>query len=264
MRVAGLYRYPLKSAAAESLRAADLEARGLAHDRRWMLVDEQGRFITGRTAPRLVLLQAEHLAHGLRLSSADLGELHCELPAADAPRLAVQVWNDQVQAVLVGDRFDRALSRWLGQPCRLVYMDEAALRMQQLLAAHAGPLSFADAAPLLLISEAAVDELNARCPQPMSMQRFRPNLVIAGCAAHAEDGWQRLRVGTAELVTTHACERCGFTAVDPHTAEIAARGEPLRTLASYRRRNSKVIFGMNAVVARAGRVELGDTVTVLD
>ena len=263
MRVAGLFRYPLKSAAPESLRAADLEARGLAHDRRWMLVDAQGRFITGRTAPRLVLLQAEHQAQGLGLSAPGLDRMQCPLPGADAPRLAVQVWNDQLQAALVGEEFDRALSHWLGQPCRLVYMDEAVLRTQQLVAAHAGPLSFADAAPLLLISAAAVDELNARCPQTMSMQRFRPNLVIAGCAAHAEDGWQRLRVGTAELVTTHACARCGFTSVDPHSAELAAKGEPLRTLASYRRRNGKVIFGMNAVVARAGRIQLGDTVTVL-
>jgi uncharacterized protein YcbX len=124
-------------------------------------------------------------------------------------------------------------------------------------------VSFADAFPLLLISRAALDGLNARLAKPVSMLRFRPNLVVEGVAAHAEDGWKRIRIGEVEFDVAKACTRCVFTTVDPMRGERDPDGEPLRTLIGYRRTADGVTFGQNLIPRSAGSVRVGDAVEVL-
>lgn len=259
MQIHALYEYPLKSAAARPVDRLELAPRGPANDRRWMVVDPDGGFLTGRQLPRMVLLRAEPGDGGLRLAAPGMPALSVAVPAPDAPRQRVTVWKDQVDASLAGEQADAWLSRFLGRPARLVHMDPAARR--PLKPAYAQPgdeVSFADGFPLLLISQASLDALNARLARPIPMTRFRPNLVVSGCAPHAEDGWRRLRIGGIEMEVAKPCVRCVFTTVDPATGERDPDGEPLRTLKEYRRGESGITFGVNLIARGSGVVRVGD------
>lgn len=267
MRLTGLNIYPLKSGAGIALGTADVEARGLPHDRRWMLVDGHGCFLTGRQWPRLVLLRATPVATGLRLEAPDLPPCEVAWPAATSGRLPVTVWNDTVEAAVAAPAAHAWLSRFLGCEVRLVHLDAASVRHKMLSPPHAPsshPLSFADAYPLLLVSEPSLAGLNSRLAEPVAMAHFRPNLVVSGSVPHAEDGWRRIRIGSAELEAVKACIRCVFTTVRPESGSRRQDGEPLRTLAGYRRGSDGVRFGINLVVRQPGRLALGDAVTVLD
>lgn len=261
-----LYRYPVKSTAAERLESAQVEPRGLAGDRRWMVVDGNGRFLTGRQFPRMVLLQAALRADGgLQLDHPDLGRATVARPPADAPRRSVQVWDATVEA----QRADPAAGAWLaplfGQPCELVYMDPQARRPVDPKYARPGDeVSFADGFPLLLISQAALDQLNGRASHPVSMLRFRPNLVVDGVAAHAEDGWRRIRIGALQFELAKPCVRCVFTTVLPDAGALDSGGEPLATLKAYRRSPKGITFGQNLIARSSGTLRCGDPVEVLE
>ncbi|MFP2909674.1 MOSC domain-containing protein [Pyxidicoccus sp. 3LFB2] len=261
----GLFRYPLKSGAGLPLTQATVEPLGLEHDRRWMAVRPDGSFITGRELPSLVRVRAVPGSAGLHLSAPGMPELEVPLPAASAPRLDVTVWQDTCSAARADGAADRWLSEYLGQPAALVYVDPVMQRpVDPSYAAPEDRVGFADAFPLLLISEASLADLNGRMAQPVPMSRFRPNLVVGGCEAFAEDGWKRLRIGTVELAVVKPCARCVFTTVDPETAQKDPQQEPLRTLAKFRRMDGNVMFGQNVVVRRPGTVRVGDSVEVLD
>lgn len=259
----GLYRYPLKSAAAECLDAATVEPRGLAGDRRWMVVDADGRFVTGRQHARLPLVRARVEGDDLLLAATGMPELRVS-PAPEQPRIAVTVWKDRVDAQPADHAADAWISGFLGQPARLVHMDMAAHRAVDPGYARPGDeVSFADGFPLLAISQASLDGLNARLGQPVSMLRFRPNLVIGGTTPHAEDGWRRVRIGEVEFDVVKPCTRCVFTTVDPERGERDPSGEPLRTLLGYRRGPTGVTFGQNLIPRGNGTLRLGDAVEAL-
>lgn len=265
MRLSAIHVYPIKSCAALAPGSAAVEPRGLAGDRRWMLVDADGRFITGRQVPRTVLLRAQPLAQGLRLDAPGLVPFEVALPPPDAPRRRVTVWKDDVRAADAGDAVAAWLGQALGREARLVHMDAAAARPLKPGYAPAGAeVSFADAFPLLALSQAALDGLNARLAAPLPMLRFRPNLVIEGSAPHAEDGWRRLRIGQVEFAMAKPCVRCVFTTVDPARGEFDPSGEPLRTLKTYRRSAEGITFGVNLVPRGRGTLRVGDAVEVLE
>lgn len=263
--LASLHIYPVKSCKQITLDAVQLEKRGLAYDRRWMIVDENARFLTGRELPRLTLIHAEPHAKGITLHAPQMSPLNVALPCMNALRLDVTVWKDNVSAQLADAPAQAWLSTFLRRPCRLVFMDEDCVRAVSIQHARAGDeVSFADAYPLLLISQAALDGLNARLAHPVSMRRFRPNLVVAGCGAHAEDQWRRLRIGEIEFDVIKPCTRCVFTTVDPERGEISADGEPLRTLIGYRRSAIGVTFGQNLIARGKGVIRTGDEVEILE
>ncbi|HYO51464.1 MOSC domain-containing protein [Archangium sp.] len=259
--------YPLKSCAGLPLARATVEPLGLQHDRRWMAVRPDGSFLTGRELPALVRVRAVPGPSGLHLSAPDMPGLEVPLPPAGAPRLDITIWKDTCSAARTHADADRWLSEYLGQPVLLVHVDE---RMQRRVdPTYATPedhVGFADGFPLLLISEASLADLNQRLAHPVPMARFRPNLVVDGCAAFAEDGWKRLRIGTVELTGVKLCARCVLTTVDPETARADPRQEPLRTLATYRRVSSRngVMFGQNVTVQRPGEIRVGDAVEILE
>ena len=264
IRLSALHIYPLKSCAALAPAQIDVETRGLAHDRRWMIVDAGRRFITGREQPRLVLIRAEPTPRGLLLRAPGQPDLLVPPPRASAQRIAVTVWRSVVDAALATDAAHAWVSQFLRSDCKLVYMDPRAARRVD--PDHAQPgdeVSFADAYPLLLISQGSLDALNAKLRQPVSMLRFRPNLVIDGVPPHAEDGWKRMRIGNIELELVKPCVRCGFTTVVPETGMLDPSGEPLRTMVSYRRGIKGVTFGMNVIARGRGKLSVGDSVEVL-
>jgi uncharacterized protein len=259
--------YPLKSCAGLPVTHATVEPLGLQHDRRWMAVHPDGTFMTGREMPALVRVRAVPGPSGLQLSAPGMPGLEVPLPPAEAPRLDVTIWKEVCSAARVHADADRWLSEYLGQPALLVHVDERTQRpVDPKYATPEDRVGFADGFPLLLISEASLADLNQRLEQPVPMSRFRPNLVVGGCAPFAEDGWKRLRIGTVELAGVKPCSRCVFTTVDPETARADPRQEPLRTLTTYRRRGPKggVMFGQNVIVRRPGEIRAGDAVEILE
>jgi uncharacterized protein YcbX len=261
--LSSLHVYPLKSAAPLILESAAIEPRGLQHDRRWMVIDTAGKFLTGRKHPRMTLIRVQLMAEGLCLEAPGMPEL--DLVASKADRIPATVWGSTVAACLATVEADAWISAYLGQPARFVHMDNAAVRSVDPVYARAGDeVSFADGFPLLLISQSALDALNDRLAVPVPMLRFRPNLVVSGTEAHAEDGWRRISVGEVEFDVVKPCTRCVFTTVDPDRGEFDSAGEPLRTLMTYRRGPSGVTFGQNLIPRGSGRVRVGDPVVILD
>jgi len=264
MHLSSLHVYPVKSCAALSPASAAVEARGLRHDRRWMIVDADGRFLTGRQHPVLVLLQAQPADEGIALSAPGRAPLFVPQPDGTRRRRCT-VWKDEVDAADAGDAAAAWLSDWLGTAARLVHMDAISRRAVSPKYGQPGnEVGFADAYPILLISQASLDGLNARLAAPLPMLRFRPNLVVAGAAApHAEDGWKRVRIGALEFDLVKPCTRCVFTTVDVERGDFDPGGEPLRTLKTYRRSGEGIVFGMNLIPRGAGTLARGDAVTVL-
>lgn len=262
--LASIHIYPLKSCAPLALDDAVIGKRGIDHDRRWMVTDTEGKFLTGRQYPRLTLIHAEPAGDALRLSAPDMPTLHLPMPAAHVARVGVQVWKSRVVALPADAAADAWISAFLGLSAHLVCMDPAGTRGVDPDYSLAGDeVSFADGYPLLLISQAALDQLNARLAMPVPMLRFRPNLVVAGTAPHAEDGWKRVRIATVEFDVVKPCIRCVFTTVDFERGQFDESGEPLRTLLTYRRTPKGVSFGQNLIPRRHGTVRTGDAVHVM-
>jgi uncharacterized protein len=265
LEVSAITIYPVKSCAGVPVTAAAVEARGLVHDRRWMIVDEHGKFVTGRQEPQLVLLHARPHADGIELAHERASPLSVALPSRTTPRVRVTVWKDTVDALPADDHANAWLTATFGRPLRLVFMDDAAHRpvRPDYASAH-DEVSFADGFPLLLIGQASLDHLNQKIGRVLPMARFRPNLVITGADAHAEDGWRRLRVGLVEFELPKLCTRCVFTTIDPLTGTADPTGEPLNTLKTYRRSPDGITFGQNLLPRAFGTVHVGDHVEVLE
>lgn len=261
--LSALHIFPVKSCAPLVLDAAAVEPRGLRHDRRWIVTDANGKFLTGRQHPRLTLLHAIPDRDALALSAPGLPPLRLEVPA-DGARVEVVVWANNVAALPANDVANAWISAFLGMPARFAYMDDACARPVNPDYAKAGDeVSFADAFPLLLISQGALDALNAKLAAPVPMLRFRPNFVVANTAPHAEDGWKRVRVGAVEFDVVKPCSRCVFTTVDFERGAFDPSGEPLKTLTTYRRGERGVTFGQNVIPRGTGTVRVGDDIEVL-
>jgi uncharacterized protein YcbX len=264
MRVTQLNIYPLKSCGQVPVDSALVEARGLAGDRRYMLVDESGRFLTQRRYPRMALIQPQRTDQGLRLCAPGLETLQLPTELVTDAQRNVSVWQSELDASLADGTINNWFSAFMGFPVQLVFMADRHERA--LKAGHGQPgdrVSFADGAPLLLISEASLAALNGRLAQPVTMQRFRPNLVVSAEQPFAEDSWRLIRIGEAEFEVSWACSRCVMTTVDPVTGDKDADGEPLKTLAAFRRSPEGIVFGQNLIPRGLGRIRVGDRVELL-
>jgi uncharacterized protein YcbX len=260
-----IYIYPIKSLGGIRLREADVEARGLRHDRRWLIVDERNRFMTQRQTAEMTLLEVSPAYNGFLVTHRtrpDLLPLFVPYEATPARTLFVTIWDDFVFAWRAEPAADEWLSEALGRTCRLVYMSDMAMRPVDPERNPAeAVVSFADAYPFLLIGQGSLDELNSRLPAPVPMNRFRPNLVFSGSAAHAEDAWQEFRIGEVDFRAVKACARCVVTTIDQQTGQ--KHPETLRVLTSYRTIGGKVMFGQNVTGAGAGLVRVGDALEVI-
>ena len=269
--VSALWVYPVKSCKGIAVDRCAVDLRGLRSDRRWMIIDDQGVFVTQRTAPRLALVRVVLDADTLEMRAPEGGALR--VPTAlppSSPRRRVRIWRDEVDAVDCGPDAARWISHWVGQPASLVFMPDDVRR--QVKPAYALPddiVGFADSFPLLIASTSSLGDLNARISAgspngapALPMDRFRPNVVVSDCAPWEEDTWKRISLGGLTVRVAKPCERCVITTTDQETA---ARGvEPLRTLAKFRRRDNDVLFAQNAVPDAPGSIAVGDAVTVLE
>lgn len=262
--LAAIHCYPVKSCRGVALSRAELDSLGVRHDRAWMVVDEDGRFVTQREAPRLALVGTAFEGGALRLGAPSLPPLRLPLDGRPGPLREVRVWRHAEPAVDQGDEAADWFGAHLGQPVRLVRLaPDHRRRVNPERFPGEAYTAFSDGYPLLLLSTASLAELNRRLETPLGMERFRPNLVVEGCAPHAEDAWRRVRIGAVELALVKDCPRCVVTTVDPATGRRAG-SDPLRTLARYRRRKDEVLFGRNAVHLAPGTLRVGDAVEVLE
>lgn len=259
--LSALYRYPVKSMRGERLAASPVSPIGLPFDRMWMVGDPDGRLMTGREYPELVLIAAQPSDAGVTLSAPGRPALFVPNEAFTKPHPAT-VWGDDFSAWHGADDADAWISDYVGAHLKFLWTGAASAR--RLKTDPAVPLSFADGFPLLLIGQASLDDLSARIGHPMGMERFRPNLVVEGRAAFAEDGWKRIRIGGAMFRIAKPCERCVFTTVDPETGLKGPDQEPLRTLAKYRRTPAGVIFGQNIIVEGATELHVGMPVEIIE
>jgi uncharacterized protein YcbX len=261
LRLTGLHIYPIKAARGISLGVSEVDAFGLRHDRRWMVVDQSGGFLSQRSHPRLALVVPSIGDGTLQIEAPGMPALCIPLHPRDTIATSVSVWDDSCPATWLGEQAARWFSDFLGCPCSLVHMADQVIRPANPGFARPGArVSFADGFPFLLISEESLADLNGRLAQPLPLNRFRPNLVVAGAPPYAEDGWQHIEIGGIAMRVVKPCGRCVVTTTDQVTAD---RGkEPLHTLATYRKQNGEVMFGQNVVHDQEGALRVGDPLVV--
>ena len=269
--LAGIYRYPVKSCRREELQHAEVEPWGLAGDRRLMVVDAGGSCVTAREYAQLVLVNVELEGDGLRLHAPGMPEL--AVPEPHGERVRVDVHGNQIVATPAAPAAHAWFSELIGTPARLVYLDDPTRRRPSPdFSEPDDRVSLADSYPLLMASADSLAALNtaiasgARAAEgPLPITRFRPNLVVSGAAAWAEDGWRRVRIGSVTFRAAKGCDRCVLTLVDPDTA--AKGNEPIATLSKIRRWDGATWFGMQLIPdlpAPGNTVRVGDRVEILD
>jgi len=266
LTLTGLFLYPVKSLGGYAVPEAEVTTRGLRHDRRWLLVDERNHFMTQRQQPELALLAVAPAYNGFLLTHRqrpDLLPLFVPFEATPDRTLFVTIWDDMAWAWRGTPEADAWLAEALGRPCRLVYMSDMVRRdVEPELNPEGQLVSFADGYPFLLIGEAALADLNARLAQPVLLNRFRPNLVFGGGPAYDDDTWNEFAIGEVAFRAVRGCGRCVLTTIDQQTATKSPVGEPLRTLATYRKAESSTLFGQNVTGPSQGHLRVGDTLTV--
>ena len=262
-----IWIYPIKSLGGISLQSAVPERRGLRYDRRWMLVDENGRFVSQREIPQMALLStaidASNLSVFWKNDPSKKIDIPLQINPLELPKLQVEVWSDRMAARVLPDAFNTWFSENLGQNLRLVYMPDTTRRRADGRYAPAGHhVSFADGFPYLIVGQASLDELNRRLEQPLPMNRFRPNFVFTGGDPFEEDDWSAFSIDQQAFLGVKPCARCSITTTDQETAERAV--EPLKTLATFRKSGNRILFGQNVVWlgAEAGLVQVGDAIVL--
>lgn len=257
--------YPIKSAKGTALERGVVMATGLEHDRRWLVVDDEGKFLTQREEPRLCLITPTVGATQLTIAAPGMQDVGLPVGELGGERRRVTIWDDQVEAVMAPAPIGEWLSDFLGARYHLARIPGSSVRgVDPTFGVPGDRVGFADAFPFLILSQASLDDLNQRLVaqggHALPMNRFRPNLVITGCPPFAEDGWGRVRIGNIGFRVVKPCARCVITSTNQATGHTSR--EPLRTLAGYRRSGTKVMFGQNACHDGEGVLHVGDAVTL--
>jgi uncharacterized protein len=260
-RVTRLAIYPVKGLGGQLLDVAEVQERGFAWDRRWMLVGEGNRFLTQRVLPKMATIKARVRAGELVLSHGNSEITVATKPPSTASKIQATIWNDRVEAVFLPEP-GQWLSGILNYHCDLVFMPDTTRRpVNPAFARPDDIVGFADAYPILLIGEASLADLNARLDDPVPIDRFRPNIVVSTNEPFIEDQWGEIEIGSTLICGTKASDRCSVPTVDQLTGESAGP-EPIRTLALYRRFGKGVYFGQNLTIRQMGRIAVGDVVSV--
>ncbi|HTI61526.1 MOSC domain-containing protein [Mucilaginibacter sp.] len=263
LQISGLYIYPIKSMAGISVNRAQVTDRGFEYDRRWMLVDENNLFISQREVAELALMNIDINEKGLSVTYKR-GNTSISIPfQPETSEFAeVTIWDDTCTGQFVSQAADEWFSNMLNIRCRLVYMPDATHRITDQRYTSANSVtSFSDGYPFLIIGQASLDDLNSRLEKSVPMNRFRPNIVFTGGEPYSEDMMHTFEIGNIQFHGVKLCARCPIPTIDQQSLE---RGkEPLKTLARYRFKNNKIMFGQNLVHNSAGQIAVGDELKVL-
>ncbi|WP_186756090.1 MOSC domain-containing protein [Echinicola salinicaeni] len=263
MKIQDIYIYPIKSLGGIRLQESEVLTKGFKWDRRWMLVDEQGTFLSQRSLHHMALLQVDLQENGLKVFHKTKQDQYINIPFTPETDdfIQVQVWGDSLLGQIVSTKANQWFSEVLNINCQLIFMPEDSFRpIEEKYSVDNETVSFADAMPYLLIGQGSLDDLNSRLENPVPMERFRPNLVFSGGKAFQEDDWSNIQIGDCSFKITKPCARCVLTTVDQNTGLKGK--EPLKTLSAYRRKNNKVLFGQNLISLKNGTVKVGDELIV--
>lgn len=265
LQLSEIWVYPIKSLGGISLTEAVAEPRGLRYDRRWMLVDENGRFVSQREIPKMAMLgtalDTVTLSVFWKHDPAERVTIPLDINLEQLPIIEVEVWGDRCAAGVLPDEINDWFSTQLEENLRLVYMPDTTKRWADERYAPSGQhVSFADGFPYLIIGQATLDELNRRLEQPLPMNRFRPNFVFTGGEAFEEDNWQAFSIQDQKFMGVKPCARCSIPSIHQETAERAA--EPTKTLATFRKFDNKILFGQNVIWLGDGEplIRVGDQI----
>lgn len=257
LKLSEIWIYPVKSLGGIRLSSSKVLDKGLQYDRRFMLVDEGGMFMTQRIFPKMALLKTSISSEKLTVTNENHSVTIAIIPAKGSDDRPVQIWNDLVMAHEVDPEYSAWFSERLDMKCKLVFFPEENPRaVDPNYRVNGENVSFQDAYPVLIIGQSSLDDLNTRLSDPVPMNRFRPNLVFTGGDPYEEDTWRYFKVGSNRFAGVKPCARCVLTTVNQDTAEKGK--EPLRTLATYRNVNNKILFGQNLVAVDSGVISVGD------
>jgi uncharacterized protein len=264
--LSSLTYYPIKACRGFDVTESHVERMGLANDRRMMVVTPEGEFLTQREHARLALITPTLKNDLITLSAPGFDSIHFAIQKSGTP-VPVNIWKSKgVSAIDQGEETARWFSDWLGTSVRLVHVDskfKRKLNPDYAVSAedHTG---FADGYPILIISEASLQDLNSKLgvSHALPMNRFRPNIVVKDCAPFAEDTWKRIRIGDVEMALVKPCPRCVVTTIDKETLE--KNKEPLKTLNTYRKQEGGAMFGMNVIPLNEGGIKVGMSVEILE
>lgn len=261
MTLNDIFIYPVKSLAGIRVAQWDVVETGLRYDRQWMLIDENGQFLSQRRLPKMALIQTRLTDAELILSAPNFADFTLPLESSGGAIIQSTVWKDCCDAQHISNEADAWFSAVLDMQCQLVYLPPETKRGVDLTYANdADRVAFADGFPFLIVSENSLNALNSALEIPVEIARFRPNLVIAGCDAYAEDSWREIRIGNIDFRLPKPCSRCSVPAINPKTAEVGK--EPLTTLSRLRKWQNKIYFGQNALHNQCGELKVGQDVDV--
>ena len=261
LKLSEIWIYPIKSLGGISLQQSKVLEKGLVHDRRWMLVDEFGQFLTQRVYSQMALFKLSFENQGLKITFGNNTNHLSFTNPSPIDLMKVTIWDDSVLACEVSTAHSEWFSTLLRMKCKLVFFPEGNSRpVDPTYKVNDEQVSLADAYPFLIIGQSSLDNLNEKLQEPLPMNRFRPNLVFSGGAPHEEDTWRDFTVGSNRFVGVKPCARCVLTTVNQDPAEKGV--EPLKTLATYRKQENKILFGQNLIALDHNTISVGDTITV--
>lgn len=266
IQVSGLWIYPIKSCRGIAVDSFDLDERGPRNDRRWMLVDDDDDFLTQRSLPRMALIDVALQGDDVQLGAPGMSALTVAAHT-DAPDELCTIWRDTIPLRHAQPDADAWFSEFLGMSVRLMRMPDATQRViDPAYSPTTRLVTLADGYPILLIGEGSLgllnEKLTARGESAVPIERFRPNIMVSGTAAHEEDEWASIRIGDVACRGVKPCARCTIPTVDIATGQPGK--EPSRTLAEYRKHGSNIFFGQNVIHDAAGSIRRGDTLTVVN
>jgi len=259
LKLTNIYIYPVKSLAGIELQESETEERGLKYDRRWMLINDQGEFMSQRKHPKMALLKPKFENNKLQVTAPDLSNIKIPLEKVSDEIASVNIWGTDCKGYIVSDEHNQWFSEQLGTNCKLVFMGDQKRNIKSL--ENEGEVSYADGYPYLIVGQSSLDDLNKRLNVPIPTDRFRPNLVFSKALPFEEDKWNYFKIGNVEFLGVKPCARCVMTTINQFTGEKGK--EPLKTLATFRQRDNKIYFGLNAVLNGNGMIKVGDTLNVV-
>lgn len=259
--LSGIFVYPVKSLSGISANSWPITETGFQHDRKWMLIDNDRQFLSQRKLPKMALIKTALTDKNLILSAPDMENLPLPIDHVEGEIINSGIWHDQCAARSVSSEADQWLSDFLKQECRLVYQPDDVIRpVDPHYAKPSDKVAFSDGFPFLIISENSLAALNHQMQLNLPMTRFRPNLVISGCPAYAEDNWREISINSIDFRLPKPCSRCSVPTIDPETAQVGK--EPLTTLNRTRKWQNKVYFGQNALHDQCGQLTVGDRIQI--
>ena len=262
--VTGIYVYPIKSLGRVKLSQTLVESRGLRYDRRWVLIDDNNKFMTQREHEKMALVKVYIHEKVLKLTyrENDADSLLIPFGQYTNQQFDFKIWDKDCSGNMVGEEYNEWFTKVLGVKCKLMYMNDNIKRLVNSKHALNGEIvGYTDGYPVLVLGEESMAQLNSKLDVALPINRFRPNITFCGGQPHDEDSWKEFSIGQSEFYTAKPCVRCKMTTIDQDTAEMGK--EPLKTLATYRKADKGVIFGSNVIIKNGGhRIQVGDKIKV--